>query len=239
MPQRFGTKEKIGTLTNLGASVQLGPSLLTIGGQQYRTTSNLTVAYPSLTANNLYMIYAVQTAGVVSIVISQNLNSVGPTGFSSWKLVGAFYSNGLNSVAFGSFITIEGTPTSSDIFYTPIFTGLGVAVPIYIAWKRVGQDIKILGRVTNGTVTGGTAGVSLPANLTCSTATEVVCGIFGSQGSVGNGALVFSTTDGGLHFGTGNWQVLATGTQMATGGFTSFEGTLPITGWSSVPLKDL
>lgn len=146
--QRFATKEKIGTLTNLGASVQLGPSRLTIGGQQYITSSNLTVAYPALTANTLYMIYAVQTAGVVSIVISTNFNSVGPTNFSSWKLVGAFYSDGATgSVAFGSFVNIEGIPSTDLITFTPVLRAAANLVTMGSGsistgrWYRRGEQI--------------------------------------------------------------------------------------------------
>lgn len=114
-------EDKIGALSHSSGVITLtssnaSPSWLTIGGQQYKLTSNRTLALPALTANTLYMVYAVQTGGVVSLVQSTNVNSVGPAGYASWKLVGAYYSNNLVSVSFGGFITIEGVPTGEYYF---------------------------------------------------------------------------------------------------------------------------
>lgn len=114
MAQIFNIEEKIGNLTNNGTSVTLLPSVLSIGGKQYRTTT-LNVNYPSLTANTLYMIYAIVNSGSPAIVISTNFNSIGPVGYNSWKLVGAFYSNGESSVGFGAFVNIVGKPSTECI----------------------------------------------------------------------------------------------------------------------------
>ena len=105
--------DKIGALSHSGGIITMAassvlPAWLTIGGQQYRITSNRTVAVSSLTSHNLFYVYAVQTAGVVSLVISSNVNSVGPAGYLSWKLVGAFLSTFTST--FGDFINIEGAP---------------------------------------------------------------------------------------------------------------------------------
>lgn len=117
--------DKIGTLTG-GTSITLGASTLTIGGQQYRNTSSISRLISTdvtLVANGLYMIYAVNNLGNIELRISSNVNSVGPSGFLSWKLVGAFYANGVTgSIAFGSFVNIEGAPTSDWITWTPTGT---------------------------------------------------------------------------------------------------------------------
>lgn len=112
--------DKIGTLQHSAGNIQMlastsSPAYLTIGGQQYKITSTLVVALPAMTANTRYQVFAVQSGGVVSLVISQNENSVGPVGYTRWKLVGSLYSNGMPSVAFGSFVNIKGVPKTEMI----------------------------------------------------------------------------------------------------------------------------
>jgi hypothetical protein len=112
--------DKIGTLSHSAGNILMAasvsnPAYLTIGGQQFKVTSQLSVALPAMSANTRYQVFAVQTAGVVSLVISLNENSVGPVGYSRWKLVGSLMANGALSVSFGSFINISGTPRSGKI----------------------------------------------------------------------------------------------------------------------------
>ncbi len=112
--------DKIGALSHSSGVITLtstpaSPSWLTIGGQQYKITSNRTLAVSGTVANTLYMIYAVQTAGVVSLVQSTNVNSVGPAGYASWKLVGAFYAG---NAGFGSLVGINDIPRSGTFSYT-------------------------------------------------------------------------------------------------------------------------
>lgn len=107
--------DRIGTLTESAGIITLAstaarPSFFTIGGQQYKVTSNLTYTEATHTAVTLYYIYAVLSSGVVTLVRSTNVNSVGPAGFSAWKLVGAYYSDGLGGLGFGSFVSITGIP---------------------------------------------------------------------------------------------------------------------------------
>lgn len=132
MGQKF-RDDKIGTLSHSGGSIVMSastsnPAYVTIGGQQWKVTSSLsrTIATDvTMAANTLYMIYAVRNSGNTELRISTNVNSVGPAGFSSWKLVGAFQSNGMSPIAFGSFVTIEGTPTSGFIPFQPVWTATG------------------------------------------------------------------------------------------------------------------
>lgn len=85
------TVDKIGALSESGGSLFLSPSTLTIGGQQYRTTSTISIMLSSLTANRRYQVFAVINSGNVELVTSLNNNDVGPAGYTAWKLVGAFY----------------------------------------------------------------------------------------------------------------------------------------------------
>ena len=112
--------DKIQNLTQaLGVVTLPSGSILTIGGQQYTTSTNISVTPTSLSANTLYFVYAYISGGNVTLTWSTNVNSVGPVGATSWKLVGAFMSNGLASVAFGSFVNIVGVPETDWISYLP------------------------------------------------------------------------------------------------------------------------
>lgn len=117
-------EEKIGALTHNSGVISLAPSVLNVGGQQYVTsTLSRTISTDvTLTANGLYMVFVVISGGALQLRISSNANSVGPSGFTYWKLVGAFYANGLASVAFGSFVNIYGTPSTELIDYISTIT---------------------------------------------------------------------------------------------------------------------
>lgn len=110
-------KDKIGALSENSGTITLEPSVLTVGGQQYQTSTltRLIADDVTLTAVTRYQIYAVVDSSNVVLRISTNENSVGPSGFTSWKLVGSFYSDGLSSVGFGDFVNITGTPETGPI----------------------------------------------------------------------------------------------------------------------------
>ena len=105
--------DKIGTLSHSSGIITLNVpagqqfNVITIGGQQYRigALSRTISTDVSLSINTLYLIFAVVVGGTVQLRISTNLNSFGPSGFSAWNLIGAFYSNGLGSPSFGAFIS--------------------------------------------------------------------------------------------------------------------------------------
>lgn len=103
-------EDKIGTLTQNAGTISLAASLLTIGGQQYRTAalSRLISTDLTMTANVLYIVYAILNGSTVELRVSANMNSVGPAGFSAWCIVGAFVSG--STSAFASFIPITGLP---------------------------------------------------------------------------------------------------------------------------------
>lgn len=138
-------KDKVGTLTHGSGNINMASSILTIGGLQYDTEGARSVALPTMTANTRYQVYAVISGGDVILVISQNENSVGPSGYTSWKLVGSFYSNGLLSVAFGSFVNIVGVPQTSNVVpYTPTLVGSGGTITnvgtLIGEWQRDGKE---------------------------------------------------------------------------------------------------
>lgn len=88
--QFFPSKEKIGSLTESGGVITLAESHLKIGGLGV-TTDPLSLTLSGLNVGNMYMLYVVLNAGTPKLVSSTNYNSVGPAGYDSWVLVGAFY----------------------------------------------------------------------------------------------------------------------------------------------------
>ena len=91
-----------------------------------------------LVAHTRYQLYLIPNG---TMVFSTNENSVGPTGQSSWILVGSFYANGETSVAFGSFVKIEDEP-KTDNWVRFIVPKLNFTVGAEnCRWKRKGRDI--------------------------------------------------------------------------------------------------
>jgi len=123
--------DKIGVLSHSGGIITLSASTssitwLTIGGQQYKVTSSLNrtiVTDVTLTLQNLYMVYAVRNAGNTELRISTNVNSIGPSGFSSWKLVGAFYTN--TSATFNGLVSNKSETASTIVRF---ITGSGTYI---------------------------------------------------------------------------------------------------------------
>jgi hypothetical protein len=106
MPQVL-KQDKVGNLSHNAGVITLASGILTIGGQQY-VVSNIsrTIATDvTMAANTRYQVFAVVVSGSVQLRISANENSSGPAGFSSWKLVGSFFSG--NNSLFRLFVSIE------------------------------------------------------------------------------------------------------------------------------------
>jgi len=180
MGQKLFT-DKIGTLSHSAGNILMAASVsspvyLTIGGQQFKITSQLSVALPAMSANARYQVFAVQTAGVVSLVISLNENSVGPVGYSRWKLVGSLRANG--SLVFGGFSNIKGS--SSDWILSGTFQiGATTTAPTYgtatidvnqLWYKIEGNSARIRWawvKSVTGTATAGTGMYlfPMPANI--------------------------------------------------------------------------
>ncbi len=245
--------DKIGTLSHSSGTISLASSTLTIGGQQYTNSTSLNRLITSdvtMTANTLYMIYAVRNSGNTELRISTNFNSVGPTGFLSWKLVGAFYSNGVTgSIAFGSFITIDGTPTSNQWNFTP--TGAWTSNITYSGFlERRGDRLVYIGFYS---LTGAPNAVqqfwNMPTNLPLD-----ISKVTPNFGCVGVG----TAQDSGVASYMGGIQLLSglmylyVQTAAQSTGITNnapvtwgnadsgtIEVEVPIVGWSNTPIKDL
>ena len=182
--QRLKT-EKIGTLSHSSGVISLAPSVVNIGGLQVENDAlSRTIATDvTLAANTLYMIYMVLNSGVPELRISTNYNSVGPSGFTSWGLVGAFYSNGVTgSIALGSFVNINGSPETDFISYTPTTTNISVGNGnLRFIYRRIGNLIKIKGMVSFGSTTSFTGRIafSIPSNTSMDVSSGQVVGTNG------------------------------------------------------------
>lgn len=256
-------EDSLGVLTQPASVVQLDGARITLGGQQYNFDT-VQESLPSLTSTTLYFVYAVLFSGSPALRISTNVNSVGPAGFNSWKLVGAFYSNGLSSVGFGSFVNIEGRPETELIPFTAIIKGVtsdpteGGSVVKESWFTRDGKDTIVKFSYTQAT--GGTAGsgqyyVPPPENLTIDSSVETTvseqasrvrgsCAI-ASNGNERHGPALIDVDNGGVQLYTGNetnvlnlWS--SSVTSLANDNLdVSFIIRIPITEWSNTPLKDL
>lgn len=168
MPQKI-FDDKIGQLTHSAGNITMAasmssPAFLTIGGQQYKVTSNLVAPLPTLEAAARYQVFAVQSGGVVSLVISQNENSVGPAGYASWKLVGSLMAD--DFAQFGSFLNIKGVPSSDwmdwDLRLYREDTGVesgslataGTTLTRVYKFQRLGNLMRVDARYQHATGTG-------------------------------------------------------------------------------------
>lgn len=264
MGQRL-KEDSIGSLSHSAGIITLQASRLTIGGQQYVTSalSRTISSDVTLVTSTRYMIYAVVSSGVVVLRISTNVNSVGPAGFSSWKLVGAFYSDGLASPAFGSFVNITGVPVTDWISYLPVWGSTGTQPTLgngTIAgkYKLIGDSQEVHFELNVGsTSTNGTGGYTFslpftadPAKMAVANPTSTIIGWahlqYGNQRvcqiAYGSTTVVylFNMTDSGANNIDYGSQVSAT-TPAAPSNGTKMAGQcrLPVSGLSNVSLKDL
>ena len=155
--------ERLGTISHSAGIISLAPSTVNIGGIQVDTDalSRNIISDLTMAANTLYMVYAVMLTGAPVLRISANVNSVGPAGFTSWKLVGAFYSNGMSPIAFGSFVNINSADSESNFsqFLANIVgtssgtlnVGTGGSAEQTMEWARKGQEIIMRYKIKVGT----------------------------------------------------------------------------------------
>jgi hypothetical protein len=256
---RIGQKikeEKIGALSHSSGVITLAPSTVNIGGLQIDTDSlNRTIATDvTMTANSLYMIYAVLSGGVPVLRISSNVNSIGPAGFTSWKLVGAFYANGETSVAFGSFVNLEGVPTTNWKNYVP--TGAWTTFTTYTGrWRRVADSVEIDVVLNFSGAPGGPANltINMPTNLVIDSAKLASSSnareTLGSATILDSGARVYlgnvtyatTTTVEFTQSESGGSGQITTTAPITFGASDAIGGrfTVPIVNFSNIQLKDL
>lgn len=253
--------DKIGVLSQSGGIITLPVSTLTIGGQQY-VTSILTRTIATdvtMVANNLYMVYAVISSGIPALRISANVNSTGPTGFTGWKLVGAFYANALSPVTFGSFINIRGAPVSLEEWsqdITTTTTGFGtITGTIGMRLRRNGNQLIGSTFFTTGTTTAVLATIPLvnvtidSTKLAASTTTaniSPIVGHFGNNAVDAVGWCIAATaTDATKIYFADNFSQVSNTTPnngnlvVVSASALSVNFTVPITGWNTTALEDL
>lgn len=126
------------------------------------------VSLSGLTANTLYFLYTRKVSNVASLVYTTTVPSTYRVSFPDAVLVGAFYSNGLASVGFGSFVDIENQVETQDWISAAVTGSYTTNTTYTCLWKRSGQDILLDILISfSGTPTPSVAAsVNLPSNLT-------------------------------------------------------------------------
>lgn len=250
--------DSVGILSHNAGVISLTSSRVTVGGQQYNTsTLTRTISTDvTMTANTLYMIYMVIVSGVAQLRISSNVNSVGPSGFSLWKLVGAFYANGMSPVAFGALVNIDGPIVTDDINYTPTFVNLTVPTVNVARWRRVGQQLEAVGNLTATAQGSAPYAISIPQNLSLDSTKLINNSVSGAGNLVGILGNASATVDGGelvtapatslsniyiasFYSSTNIHLVPNSGVGLDLNVVSTYNFTVPISNWSNTPLKDL
>lgn len=207
-------EDKIGNLSHNAGDIAMSassgsPAWLSIGGQQYRITSNLVRTITTdvtLTLQNLYYVYAVISGGIPVIRISTNVNSVGPSGFSSWLLIGAFYTN--TAAAFNHFVSKNSETQTTTVLITTIGVSTYTLPP-----KTLELYFKMVGGGQGGTGSGAGFGGGAPAGDTWFNSNSFLKAEGGNSG----------TTN--IINGTGLISVLSTSSRSPEYGFGQAGGT--------------
>jgi hypothetical protein len=145
--------DQISTPSHSAGTITLPPSLLTLGGRQYRTSTltRLISADVTLAANTLYFVYVQIVSGIPALRISASAPSVYKISNPTAVLVSGFYSNGLS--AFGTFIyDVSTTPRSEMVLGGANVIGSQSSVPTkgnggspvtdLFRWERNGKIIQ-------------------------------------------------------------------------------------------------
>lgn len=232
-------------------------AIMTIGGQQYRTASDTFRDLGVLTANTLYFVYAYLSGGVIIVAYSFNPPSVGPVGAASWCLLGAFYSDGSATPVFGSFVTIDGAPTTGPVPFTPSTAGFGTITNILFRWQRDASWMEVEGGFTSGTV-GSNCTVSTPTNLAADSGIAGI-NVSGVRAAVGwwerENSSANAVKRGNIWMAPSGTAVYLAGDTYtpAIGPYSGYDATsifsnsdkvgvrlrIPVSGWTSTPLRYL
>jgi hypothetical protein len=106
MGQKF-FEDSIGTVSHAAGVITLSASRITLGGQQ-EAFNSLSYTISGLLASTKYNLFVVKSGGVLSLVPSTNAINVGPAGYTLFKFVRSFVTNG--SASFGSFTSAVSDP---------------------------------------------------------------------------------------------------------------------------------
>lgn len=168
--------DQIAVPTSSTGVVTLPPSLLTLGGRQFRTPQlqrTIATDVPSMTLGTPYFVYALLVGGVPVLRVSATVPSAYKLANPTAKLVTAFYP--VDTASVGAWLTIEGPPRTyggyagTDFLYQPGLLSLAAGPGATFTWgngtnstmiSRDGAiaDIKarfIFGSTTGWSVSGG------------------------------------------------------------------------------------
>ena len=165
----YRLKESIQAISLAGSALSIpasstSPLVANVGGKQYYLTAGLSATISGLTTATVYAVYLVPLSGSLSLVVSSNMNSVGPTGYTAWKLVGGIVAT---SSSTGIPIkNIHGPMASDSIAFTPVLLNTWTNVTLSGNYLINGESAEIRYRVaTTGTPTGGNLTLMIPPGL--------------------------------------------------------------------------
>lgn len=251
----IGQIQRPNLLSHNAGVIMVTNLLAQIGGQRRFSAlvTRIISTDVTLVANTRYQIFAVLVGGAVQLRISTNENSVGPTGFTAWDLIGAFYANGVTgNIAFGSFVNIIGRPETDMMPYTPVMNWVSNVNTPTGSWRRDGDkhNQNVFFSIV-GPMSGVSVSISPPTGLLWDTtkintgaAYQGTCGVWGA---VRAGVTVQSGVMGLVSNNATNWLVNNVNAYVGNtnpnswtnGDVFSCDFSAPIAGWSNKQLKDL
>jgi len=188
--------------------ISLPASIVTIGGQQFTTTSDITMDITtsgaggldtgSVAADTLYYMYAINNSG--TMFLTSSLSSSAPTGFTNFKQIGIFNTDGSSDII--SVLTLgKGNWNSFDMI--PSSNGTpptrGTTTVDQWSYKQDGPDLVIIGTyIQTAAGTTGTGQYIFPFPLGLTRDPDRVTSIAAGAGSttalegtvVGDGLMV-------------------------------------------------
>lgn len=217
------------------------PTNTTVGGSYSAVLSGLV-------ANGTYFLYIRNSGITPSLFFVTTTPAAYRVLFPDAILVGAFIASDV--AVFGSFINIEGTPmTQTALTWLPSSTGFGTLSGQACSYTRNGKFLYADIRFATGTVVGSTARVGLPVNLSADTAYLAstthwlsTC-LNNSSVNFTNAVILTSDSLTNILFNSST-ALSATGllgntSPFASGQLQSMQVRIPISAWSTTPLKDL
>lgn len=202
-------------------------------------TKTYTLVLSTLSSNTRYQIYLVPGGTLVS---STNENSVGPAGYTSWILVGSFYSTSQTVPVFGSFIRdLFGVPETEEYAWVPTVSGLGSGsgTLVYSRMKRIGPEVLLRLRYDKDATSGtGSALVTFtqPSNVQFNGISTPYVGVGESSISTNGWNIAVNSIDN-IYFYNGGSFLL--GSSFVSGRNLIGVITYPVFGWSNTPIAYL
>jgi hypothetical protein len=190
--------------------------------------------------------YSIQNVGIES----RHIAEFQATTSTSYRLCfhvastsASAYAVKLDNLCLGPNAVARGAAITDWVAYTPTFTSFGTVSTNGCFWRRVGSNVELLCRWSNGTTTGSEARVSLPSGLTVSTTELASLKVVGNAWRNVAGAYYayYVNCEAGNSYVTFGASAAATqtpilklnGTNFANSEAVGFHCSIPIQGWSS------